>query len=262
MDFHLVQVLAKTLRALRSSVAIHDRSKVVFVSPPALGGLRLPGGTPFLTAISRLKYQDDRLATLLLSMLDGPWSPEIGHESWRFQGIAAFGLSEAIASQGLAVSLDSVPWQQATLPVETSNVAGGRKRRVVVNAWRESLDEEHRVTIDRHLRVLPTYENPGTHEPGNAAYKRGKAHLPANAERVLSYAVQSPGRPGTWWALCEHGFFHRFAGATRGLRPLVHWNGTTNPRASQVTPENEVPTGLRAHLESLEPARDCGCREQ
>jgi hypothetical protein len=248
-------MLGRTLLALRRTVAVHDRARVVFVTPSRIGALKLPGGTFFSGALGSL---DEDLKVLVKGLLLGPWFDESTVTRWNFAGLPAPGLGEAIRTRGLAVSLDRAPWQQPTLTVHRATRARGSPR-TVPNAWQGTIEEIHRAALARHLRVLPAYDNPGTHDPTSPNFDPAKSHLPKNAQRILEHAVPDGNNP--WWARCECGFFHRFDGSLQGTRWRVHWNGTTNPKAKQITREESVPRAVRERLRNLEPVRDCGCRE-
>ena len=66
----------------------------------------------------------------------------------------------------------------------------------------------------------------------------------------------------------DRGFFHRFQGTLRQGRPLVHWNGTTNPLAKQnrtpgysATNDAHIPHEVRPKL-IRQRVEGCGCRER
>jgi hypothetical protein len=260
-DRELVRRLATTLLALRAAVTAHDRSRVVFVGPGTLGSRTLPGGATFSAALSTLRDRNPLLAELLLlAVADGPWFDDDAQPTWRIDNSPARGLAEAHERQGLAISFDLRPWRTSVLRVKRDK-AGVETTADVANAWQETVEDPHRSVLRRHVAVLPEYENPGTHDPGSPHYVAGKSHLPRNARRVLDHAIPVPGHEDTWWARCEHEFFHRFSGALRGARHVVHWNATTNTNASQATREDDVPGVVRRRLEELRPARDCGCVE-
>lgn len=256
VDTELMQALGKALLALRRAVAVHDQPRVVFKTPPGLGALKLPGGTPFSKALSSLP---DDLRVVVHSLLDGPWFDDSIAATWHFADAPALGLGEALALKGLAVSLDRPAWRAPEIPVQRKSRRGAHAK--VPNVWQATLADSHRAVLAQHVPVLPAYEDPGTHDPDSPKYDHQKSHLPRNAAHVLRHAVSADGSHGTWWAKCEHGFFHRFDGALKGARWVVHWNGTTNPNARRVTREEDVPGDLRKRLEGLKPVEDCGCRE-
>ena len=105
--------------------------------------------------------------------------------------------------------------------------------------------------------------------PTSKFFDRSKSEIPVRHERLIAAALPEDGRSSgtTWWAYCEHKFFHRFKGGLRDNRPLVHWNGTTNEYAKQNrdpdlahTTEDLVPVDLREKLLSQR-VEGCGCRE-
>jgi hypothetical protein len=259
-DAELLERLARTLLALRRTVAVHDRHRVAFFGPSNLGSLALPGGSKFMAALQLLLRSDELLGQQLLVLLDGPWFDVSENALWQVDGAAAHALSFAFSQPGgLAVSLDASPWQRSRLPMK----ATGRRARnaSVLNAWQPELAAEHRSFMDAQLPVLPDYENPGTHDPTSSKYVQGKAHLPENADRLLEHAVPTGRTLATWWAYCEHGFYHRFSGSRVRQRLRVHWNATTNPDATQVTRVEHVPGVVKARLALLVPTTDCECRE-
>jgi hypothetical protein len=197
---------------------------------------------------------------MLLLMVSEEWFDDGGQATWRLGATAAHGLGEAHGRQGLAISFDVAPWQVSVLQIQRDE-AGVVTTGDVANAWCDGLEGVHRRVLGRHVAVLPEYDNPGHHDPSSAHYVAGKSRLPRNARRVLDQAIPSAGQAGTWWAKCEHGFFHRFSGSVRGHRYVVHWNATTNTNAAQPTREDDVPSAVRKRLDGLGPVRDCGCVE-
>ncbi|WP_434043939.1 MULTISPECIES: hypothetical protein [Sorangium] len=133
------------------------------------------------------------------------------------------------------------------------------------------LEPKHRAALERlGLTVLPRYVNPGHHDPTSPEfikYKNEKSQMPVHAERILRHAVPADGSPGcsTWWACCEHGFFHRYDGNDEGGLVNVHWNGTTNPNATgnrrAIRKATTAPTNVKDRLSAMPRVADCGCRE-
>lgn len=125
--------------------------------------------------------------------------------------------------------------------------------------------------------AVPDYENPGRHDPEGRTpeqqreyvqFRGRKSEMPRRAEDLLRRSVPVEGKV-CYWALCEHGFFHRFEGSLRGDGegwPQVHWNGTTDPRAcgnrqeAGRTTDEHVPAAVRERLRLFGPTGGCGCR--
>jgi hypothetical protein len=259
-DPQVVLELGRTLRALRNAVSTHDLSRVVFVVPSGLGAYSLPGGTSLSGALASLDFEG---RDLLLSLLSGgPWFDDAASTMLHVDGFPARALEEVLSRDGLAISLNVPPWQTAKLSARQQAIAAEPTDVVVLNTWNSSIEDVHRSVIDKHVPVLPKYDDDDNrHDPDSTAYIKGKSHRPRSARRILRHAIPDPTVVGTWWARCEHDFIHRFSGSLHGPRWWVHWNGTTNLKSSQITRAEDVPGPVRKRLYELEPARDCGCRE-
>jgi hypothetical protein len=253
-DIALLRTLGLTFTELRRTASVHDRNRILMECPSDVWALRLPGGTAFATAFDALSRTNEVLATLLrIAATDGSYDRSAQRPVRTEHGGSA-GLARAVSSHGLAVSLNVERWRLAIVNVRTAS-----RSKTVCNAWHPWITGAHLAVIGRHVPVLPAYEDHGTHDPQNVRYVRGKSHLPANARALLEGSLT--GADGTWWTYCEHGFFHRFAGTDRGGRMVAHWNGTTNPGASQVTRVEDVPATTRGRLVALGGFSGCGCRE-
>jgi hypothetical protein len=257
-DAALLEMFLRLLAVLRSSVVEADRRAVLCSIPTNLTASTLPGGRAFLAEFDRLKRRDSVLAQLGLSMLTtGPYLEDLEVVVAQVDGVACHGIGCALRVDGMAVSLDISPWRREMIDA----IVGEGGSRQVVNAWRSEIGEIHRTELGRSVRVLPGYEDSGSHDPRTPKYQAGKSHIPEEALRLLNRSVPSGADLSTWWAYCSHRFFHRFAGSVQGGRMTVHWNGTTNPRATDVTPVEHVPADVREELVALGPTPRCGCRE-
>ncbi|MRG91323.1 hypothetical protein [Polyangium spumosum] len=190
------------------------------------------------------------------------------------QKVAA--LSAAWNLQAICWSAEHPDWREHVIHVDVVAPSHAMGAPSVTNLWNE-VTNEHRKALSLHVReVLPRYENPGHHDPesptpeqqANYGKFRGKkSEIPRNAVRLLRHAIRDERGGATWWALCEHKFFHRFQGSTNiDGWPLVHWNGTTDERAygnkvpEERTTVQDIPPKVRAELETRGPVDGCGCR--
>lgn len=254
-DEVLLQSLVRTWVSLLWKVPLHDRNRIVFEWPIDAWTLSMPSGSAFSAAMARLQKSNSTLATLLKSAITSrPFDPSRIRAKATSDGKAGHGLARALSSKGMTISLDVAGWQQSPIQVRTS-----RRTAAVCNAWMPTLLEGHVRAIDRHVRTLPEYENPGTHQLGHIEFDSQKSQMPTRAQSLLQNSLRED-RRNVWWAYCLHGFFHRFSGSdTASVR--VHWNGTTNPNAKQSTPVAEVPIKIQRRLKNRGGTPDCGCRE-
>jgi len=259
-DVDLLERFVRTLLALRRTVAVHNEHQIQVAVPDNVGALELPRGMTLSRARTRLETDfRDLLAQVLTS---GPWFDSDGNLNGQrmpdlsIDNSAALGLAAAASvSNGIGWSLDVPNWRRLWV----SGVGPGSNEVRVANAWQPEIESSHLDVIRACAPVLPGYENPGHHDPTNSQYDPTRAQIPRNARRLLRHAV--PEAETTWWAFCEHRFFHRFSGSVVATGTQVHWNGTTNPRATRSTALHDVPSAIRRQLLGLEPAQDCGCRE-
>lgn len=276
-DVVIVERLARAIQSLQERVSEHDspdRRIVVSVSEsvPVLNQ-RLGGGATLSAALGQLGKRDRDLAARLKSRLTSAMcgfnkeTAICSHGPVRTVDVLVAGASRAAwTHDGVCWSADHPAWQKH---LEVERLDG--QRDPLANLWSAELDPRclQRHTVARVLTVLPDYEDPGHHDPDRSTYVSGKAHIPRHARRILRHALPET-KPcsacTTWWAYCEHEFYHRFQGPIRDCWPLVHWNGTTNPRStgnrddSARTSARYVPMELRKRLVAR-PAKDCGCRE-
>lgn len=268
----LLKRLALTIRSIRRSVAQHDEDRIVPVVPDGLGAKCLPDGTTVQKALHLLSLQDQDAAALLRRVLStGPWFDDQGlvisiavtsdRASAMLLGRNGAGLRAALDLGGLTVSIDIPPWQVTPLSLMVTTDTGATRTEALENLWTPVINASQLLILGKHVSVLPDYEDPGHHEPDSLNYVQGKSHLPRAAEQLLRHSVPSDASKTTWWARCEHEFFHRFQGTPQGQRLRVHWNGTTNPKARETTQESVIPIDVRNRLRQMEPARNCGCRE-
>jgi hypothetical protein len=256
-DAELVSTLANAILGLRNAVSVHDRGHVISTGPSDLASRILPGGTPFMAALSILMGFDPLIAELLLKILtDGPWLDVALSTDYTCEGQPAHGLGHASTHNGITISLATPQWTKVAV-----DVCHHGSVKPVVNVWQRQLAVAHRNAVAQHLPALPEYEDPGTHDPEDPRYIQGKSHLPRFPHRLLEHAITDAPDSNTWWALCEHGFHHRFSGSLQHNVLVVHWNGTTNPVATEVTRVTDIPSAVRRRLAGLEPVRHCGCRE-
>ena len=255
-DGGLLESFGGTLRALKRLMTDHEQHLLVFVVPSSPAALALPSGTRLYVAV--VGVQDPELRLLLRGYITDAetfdeWAPP--HRGCRFDGAAAPGRGEALRRGGLSVSLDLPQWRHVRLPVRTDEGDDA-----VTNVWTGELQAAHWPALEARLPLLPELIDPGAHDSHSREFVKTKSIIPRHPDRLLRRAVPEAGRT-TWWALCEHGFYHRFQGAHSAHRWQVHWNGTTNPRATQPSREEIVPVELRRRLQALTPTRGCGCRE-
>jgi len=268
----LLMDLIRAIQSLRRNVAQHDEERIVPVVPDALGSKTFPDGTTVLKALNAVDAQDQVAAAFLRRILSaGPWFDDQGivnsvvvtsdRVDVRIFGKLGAGLRAALDLDGLTMSFHQAPWSATPLQATVTTDDGSSRMEVLENLWTTVLTLSQLGAIEKHVAVLPEYENPGHHEPDGPHYIQGKSHIPREAERLLRYSLPADAARTRWWARCEHDFFHRFQGSLRGQRIRVHWNGTTNPKATDTTSEAVVPIDIRNQLRGMEPARSCGCRE-
>jgi hypothetical protein len=269
-DTVLMERLASTLLSLRSRVSVHDQVNLQIAMPEKIAAMDLPGGTKLLAALQGFDQRD--LRTLLLSILTGgPWFDGEGRlggvpfarlsKTVSANGRPAAALSTAVENQGMCLSLAVRPWQTTPVQVAARRHSIAEEMLDVENLWSNSIQPGHIAILCERVAVLPLYEDPGHHDPQRSEYVHGKSHIPLRAERILQHALPTDDSRTTWWARCEHDFYHRFKGFRGPKDVVVHWNGTTNPRATQPSLATDVPGPLRTRLSLLEPVRGCGCRE-
>lgn len=274
-DGELLKRLLLTAREIHRVVVANHRARLRVAWPEeVLGDWALPGGTRFREALQRLRGQERDLARSCEPfftngvLFDGQGflteeGERAGSEPFLLLDRLARGLRVARDADGVTISFDVDTSRKPRIPDDD----GG-----VLNAWSQR-PEGHRGAVKRlgmTLVVLPEYENPGHHDPSRKELDRSRSLIPERHERLLQAAlpVAHTSTSTTWWAYCEHRFFHRFMGSIRDGRPLVHWNGTTNPHAKQnrdpteyaPTVESDVPSDLRERLRLLR-VEGCGCRE-
>lgn len=260
-DVSLFRQLFDSFLALRAAVPQHEEQNIVPLFPPTgIYPLQLPGGTRVAEALKRI---DPTLAQRYRAILTRgrhyqPPEPG-GARRVLFQGedLAAVHLAQSQGALCWSVGVAAFGVSVLGVSIESEN---GTEQGAVANLWRESLEVLHLETLGRSVDVLPAYEDDGRHVPGDHRYVSGKAHIPTRAAEMLRHARKERDA-STWWVYCKHRFFHRFQGrlASDG-RVIVHWNGTTNPKATQSTEEQIVPIDLRRVLIQF-PAPECGCRE-
>jgi hypothetical protein len=185
------------------------------------------------------------------------------------RGEPAPSLRAAWLHRGLCWSADRPDWRAATITILVREAPGEWRTEKLVNAYSAQLSPDHKAALGAHVSVLPDYEDPGHHNPTrpeHAKYKNEKSKIPEQASRILRHAVPEDGQT-TWWARCEHGFYHRFQGSERNGWVCVHWNGTTNPNATgnldrrTATTEHDVTPNVKERLAKMPPVSDCGCRD-
>lgn len=257
-DIEALSRFVKTFDALRSLIPARERWRLSLATPPNLGALRLPAGTALMEALHHLAARDEVEGQLAYSFLDAPHIDDSDLAIWQFNGKDALGLSYALRERSVVVSIEGPTVRKTKLLIKRAI-----SQVEVVNAWRPVFDADHVAALGLHITVLPAYDNPGTHDPSSPRRDPSKSLMPEYAERLLENGVHAGG--DTWWALCEHDFFHRFqpsGGAPVQGRRLVHWNGTTNPKATDPrTREEHVSVELRSKLREEGAVSGCGCRE-
>jgi hypothetical protein len=259
-DLDLVGKLGVLVHNVHQCITRADRGRLRLAVPSTFETDVLPRKTATKAAVSQLKKSKPDLAKLLFLVLtSGPWFDDLQSTECIFQNSPANGLAHALALKALALSLDVSPWRASPIVVTTHGRTD--RKHNVTNAW-HAIDVPHRVVLAaKGLRVLPFYEDPGHHNPRRKTFVKTKSHLPGNAEHVLQHAIPEPTDVRTWWARCEHRFFHRFSGSKRDGWIVVHWNGTTNPNATEVTSEDDIPKVVRSELERSPVAEDCRCAQ-
>lgn len=278
-DDELVLRFLRTEQRLVNAIAPAHHPYLWLALPVELtASLKLPGGTLFWKALQRLSTKDleltlrwkermerglyfDEAGIVYPEQPDGDEAPST--PPFLFNDSPARGLHVARDLEGGALSFDVKEWRASPIPPGETGVP---------NAWGLG-PNQHRAVLDavaKKIWVLPDYEDPGHHNPSSPKYLPQKSLLPQRPERLLAAALPAEGQSAntTWWAYCEHKFFHRFQGSAFDNRPVVHWNGTTNPLAKQncnvkFTPtlDSHVDATLRKQLMALGPVQGCGCRE-
>ncbi|WP_437533336.1 hypothetical protein ACSRUE_37485 [Sorangium sp. KYC3313] len=283
-DERLLLTLYETFRALQYAVTVHDEDRVRACVTKDIWTLTLPSGAglnALLGALGRRTRDHDKAARLRRILVDSSSFDERGDTELTkpeqtvevtFRDEQAPALRAAWLLRGLAWSADRAGWQVVPLPIKVRERAGDFRDEHLTNAFCANLAERHRAALALHVRVLPSYEDPGHHNPDRMEYQKyrhEKSQIPRHAERILRHALPTEGGM-TWWARCACGFYHRYMGTLRGERVVVHWNGTTNQNATgnqpgkrQPTTDEEVPTEVKNELTRLRTLgeSDCGCRE-
>lgn len=287
-DVQVLADLAHAFDALRKAAMAYEQGRLrACVPDDNLYGQTLPGGSSFGATLRDLKRQDQVAHGVLQGILSRMQSREtVDAEPGARTGVARLG-NEVIAAvqatwrhDGVLWSADRAGcWRKDRIAVAVSEENGATRPDVVYNLWskREITSKHRRQIAARGLVAVPDYEDDGRHNPEGATteqrnnylkYKGQKSELPRSADALLRRALPIKDRV-CYWALCAHGFYHRFQGSLRedaGDWPVVHWNGTTDPRAlgnrweSERTTEADVPAAVREELKRLGPTEDCNCR--
>jgi len=266
----LLEILTRALVTARARVSTHHSALVDVALPEDLWRRRLPRGSTLGAVLVQMRSAAQRdLAHRLKQFIDTghryPASDPVAVDmpnglTVSHRGQAAAGFRYVLESQGVALSLDVDEWRKHPVDVDVCRGDEPAARvQTIAHVWSDVISDSQLAPVGAIIPLLPAYENPGHHDPEQPnQYIPSKSQLPRRPRRLLESALPEPG--GTWWAFCEHRFYHRFQGRGAGPGPTVHWNGTTNPRARQVTREEDVPIALRKAL-SARPVDQCGCRE-
>jgi hypothetical protein len=257
-DSELLLGLFASIKGVQDCLSFPHRN-FECVTPADLGNRPLPAKTAFSAALSRLLADPDNdLARLgLVTLTKGPFFEQVDSSPLQVFGEPSVGAGYAHKANGLIFSLSVDPWKRD----EVDGLLTDEQQWVVVpNIWCPTIRSAQRVRLQSFASVLPNYQDPGTHDPGSANYIVGKSHIPFGAPVLLRRALCRPDDPYTWWAYCHHRFFHRFSGSEVAGAMQVHWNGTTDPRAVDVTAIERVPKEIRVQLTALGPELGCGCR--
>jgi len=210
------------------------REEICRASAVVMDTLTLPGGMTLRAAVASLPRDMARFIGLTIE---------------RMAVLGGAAQVHAAQRPAVLVSLQVAQWMSASINA------------VACNIWSPTRLEGLRGSVlDTELAVLPLYENPGHHDPDSSARDPAKSLLPVSASRMLISALPEDQGRTTWWAYCEHRFFHRFAGSRSGIDIKVHWNGTTNPNAKQTTAMTSVPSWIMPALKPFV-VLNCGCRE-
>lgn len=257
-DSALLLGLFASIKGVQDSLSVLYRS-FECVTPADLGNRHLPTKAVFSAVLSRLlSAPDNDLARLgLAALTKGPFFEQVEETRLEVFGQLNFGTGYAHNVNGLIFSLSVDPWT-------TDEVDGFlpdlRQPVRVPNIWSPSIAAAQRTRLQSFADVLPKYQDPGTHDPESPKYIVGKSHIPFGAPILLRSALRRSCDPCTWWAYCHHRFFHRFSGSEIAGVIEVHWNGTTDVRAIDVTPIEQVPKEIRGQLMELGPTLGCRCR--
>ncbi|GMT96028.1 hypothetical protein KH5H1_01470 [Corallococcus caeni] len=268
----LLIALASTLKSIRQAVSQHDRQRIVIVVLDGIGAEILPDGNTISQSLRALTSQDRESANLIRDVLtSGPWHDKLGilYDSPKASDRASVTLGQnqsagarvALDLDGMIVSLDLPQWRMTPLSAQVTTTSNTNRIEALDNIWHSAHPKAHFSKISNRIPLLPDYDDPGHHDPTHRNYNNEKSHIPIFASTILQYGIPANQNGSTWWALCEHGFFHRFQGSSQGNQMTVHWNGTTNPKATRPSLLEEVPSNIRSKLRNLSPARNCGCRE-
>jgi hypothetical protein len=271
-DGAILSGLLASYRHLKNSITQIDHDQLVVATQEGIFAAHLPGGTTVSAALKAMSSRDVAAQLRQLLSKAKPFDLEKGEiagvEAVRFGKVLfnqrfVAGIQAAYSVNGSSLSCGINDWNQH-LRVTVRDASGAEASELIANVWQEDLDLYNKQTLQSsEVRVLPDYEDPGHHNYKGPNYQPGKSHIPSNALRILSAAL--PENRTTWWACCEHRFFHRYAGREVNEWPLVHWNGTTNPDATGNknavrTTVELVPISIRRILEKF-PVDNCGCKE-
>lgn len=286
-DVSLLERLWSTFRAFVNATSNSESERIQACLPAQVWMLRLPGGSTLSEALKALVNRDRELGQRLSSLISrAPRFDELGvidgvdtqvREEVFYEDEPVLALSVVWNHAGLCWSLDRPGWQTHTVGVSVSSSASEPRGEMIHNVWCAEIRSSLRKSLSTMgLLMLPLYENPGHHDPHGSTeeqrknyrkFKEQKSVIPRNAEQMLRYALPVEGQSGTWWALCEHGFFHRYQGGKNNEWHVLHWNGTTdeaaigNRSSGERTRKEDVPMNLRKTLESSRDRRfrGCGC---
>lgn len=258
-DSTLAKVLVETIEQVEKCFPIYNIKSIelLFHDTPTL--VKFPNQTKVSRVIDILRANKDFTYAQKLT--------EIINRSRKFSSLkdtsisikdlqGGRGISEAYLTDSMLFSLNVICWQKPVLEIQKS----GKNPKNIINLFHPKLQTDQILILKKKYikLVLPNYEDDGRHDPSSNKYINGKSHIPKKAFEILRKA--KPENETTWWAKCEHGFFHRFQGSTVKSIASVHWNGTTNPNASQTIVESTVPAELKTLLRDLV-CYDCECRE-
>jgi len=119
-----------------------------------------------------------------------------------------------------------------------------------------------RFTFDKNGNVIgwPSYENPGTHDPGSGRlqYDQNKSVIPSNHWDLWNSSIPDPNSSKTRWAAEGSGkntVFHRFQSQDPDGKWGFHWNGSTKAFTQsgqeRSIPESKVPNSVKRELEKM-----------
>lgn len=162
----------------------------------------------------------------------------------------------AYINSGILLSLAVPDWHVSDLTI----VKNGISKKKILNFYKSNFELIDYIALHKFFPscILPIYEDPGHHNPKSPKFNQKKSHIPTNAELLFKHSHDE--NTTTWWTKCTHNFYHRFQGTYQNGVMVVHWNGTTNPLATKVISETNVPKRIIKFFKNSS-IDNCGCKQ-